>query len=102
MGGVNWVGSDEGSSFFEEIVELSVFLAGLVVLHGLAGSSGDSNVDFGEFFKGKFLSRSNFLFFGFGLFPESVNGYSNSAVKAVKIVCSPFSALSACSLVCRM
>ena len=70
MGGVDWVGSDEWSSLFEEIVELSVFLAGLVVLHGLAGSSGDSNVDFGEFFKGEFLSRSDFFFFSFGLFPE--------------------------------
>jgi hypothetical protein len=83
MSCVDWVGGDKGSSLFEEVIELSVFLSGLVVLHGLVGGSGYSNVNFGEFFKGKFFSGSDFLFFGFGLFPASVNRYSNSAEKAV-------------------
>ena len=39
MGGVDWVGGNEWSSFFEEIVELTVFSSGAVVLSDLIGSS---------------------------------------------------------------
>ena len=70
MGGVDWVWSNEGSSFFEEIVELAVFPSGVVVLSGLVGDSGDSDVDLGEFFKGESFSWAESFFFGLGLFPE--------------------------------
>jgi hypothetical protein len=39
MSGVDWVWSDEWSSFFQEIVELSIFLSCAVVLSGLVGNS---------------------------------------------------------------
>ncbi len=70
MSWVDWIGGNERSSLFEEIVEFSVFFSGVAVLSGLVGNSGDSNIDFGEFFKGKSFSWSDFLFFGLGLFPE--------------------------------
>ena len=70
MSGVNWVWSNKGSSFFEEVVELSVFSSGVVVLPGLVGDSWDSDVYFGKFFKGKSLSRAKFLLFWLGLFSE--------------------------------
>lgn len=70
MGGVDWVWSNEGSSFFEEIVKLSVFPSGVVVLSGLVGDSGDSDVDLGEFFEGESFSWTESFFFGLGLFPE--------------------------------
>lgn len=68
MGGVDWIGGDEGSSFFEEVVEFAVFSSGVVILSGLVGYSGDSDVDFGEFFEWQFFSVSEFVLFLIGLF----------------------------------
>lgn len=70
MSGVDWVWSDEWSSFFQEIVELSIFLSCAVVLSGLVGNSWDSNVDFCKFFEWKSFSRAESFFFFFGLFSE--------------------------------
>lgn len=58
MGGVDWVGGNEWSSFFEEIVELTVFSSGAVVLSDLIGSSGNSDVNFAEFFESQFFSMT--------------------------------------------
>ena len=66
MSWVDWIGGNKWSSLFEEVVELSVFFSGVIVLPGLIG---DSDVDIGEFLKGESFSWSDFLFFGFGLFP---------------------------------
>lgn len=52
MGRVDWIWSDKWSSFLEEVIELSIFSSGLIVLTGLIGDSRDSNIDFGEFFNG--------------------------------------------------
>lgn len=70
MGGVDWIGSDEGPSFFEEIVELSVFPSGVVVLSGLVDYSWDSDVNFGEFLERESFSWAESFFFFFGLFSE--------------------------------
>lgn len=70
MGGVDWVGGNKWSSFFEEIVELTVFSSGAVVLSDLIGSSWNSDVDFGEFFKSQFFSMTQSLFLLIGLFVE--------------------------------
>ena len=70
MSWVDWIGGNERSSLFKEVVEFSVFFSGVVVLSGLVGNSGDSDIDFSEFFEGQSFSWSDFLFFGFGLFSE--------------------------------
>jgi hypothetical protein len=51
MSSVDWVGGDERSSLLQEIVEFAVFSSGVVVLSGLVGDSGDSDIYFGELLK---------------------------------------------------
>lgn len=70
MGGVDWVWSHKGSSFFKEVVEFAVFSSGVVVLSGLVGDSRDSDVDFGELFEGESFPGAESFFFGLGLFPK--------------------------------
>jgi hypothetical protein len=48
----------EGSSLFQEIVELSIFVAGSTLLSSVpSGLSGDSQQDIGDLFEGKLLTR---------------------------------------------
>ena len=68
MGGVDWVRGNKWSSFFEEIVELTIFSSGAVVLSDLIGSSWNSDVNFCEFFKSQFFSVTQSWFLLVGLF----------------------------------
>ncbi len=77
MSWANRIGRDKSSSLFKKLFELSIFFSGPIFWHYLVSSSGNSNVDFRKFLNGKFFSWSKFFFLGFGLFPESIENYSN-------------------------
>ena len=52
-------------------------------MHGLVGHSGNSHVDFGQFFNGKLFSWAEFFLFRFGLFLQLSREGSENGVLAL-------------------
>ena len=62
MSWIYWVGVDEGSSFLEEIVELSIFFSGVIILSDLIGDSWYSDVNLGDLVQRQLFSRAESFF----------------------------------------
>jgi len=70
---LDWV--HEGSALLQEVVELSVFVAGAGLSSNSSGFSGNSQQNVCDFFKGELFSRRQSSLFLFNLSPESTNEY---------------------------